>query len=138
MNKRFLFWVCLLSVALLGSWIFFCTQDDRRDLRIIVGSVSAQGGNDFSKSKALQDSEDIHTVVFSLIHAESYEPDSLPDRPADAVMMISAGKNHTAFFYYLWLEQDNVIVTDAGDLCKIVPKSNAAALQALIQRELAL
>lgn len=135
----------ILIVSLLASNLYFilCAGESDFSLSIGVPQTDAAGqitAIDYTRSKPLDQPEDINTVVFSLASGQFFQ-NSPPTSPPDAVLSMIDKTRGLSFFVEIWLCEDYVIFTmnsDDGNEYRELKGTYANALRSLVEQQIAM
>lgn len=134
--KKFL--IILLCILILVITCICCVRGALiPDFKVTIGLPKNDSAIDFSKSKSLIAPEDIDTVIFAFMNATPSEDLQIKSTTADAVVMISGSKSEISYNYYLWLEDDRIIISSSSDHFRVIAGSAAETLRTIVNDQLA-
>ena len=136
----------ILIVGLLGSNIYLLMRTETPAPSLIIGvpQTNADGqitAMDFSRSKTLDQPEDINTVVFSLLTNSSLLERQPPATPPDAVLSMIDSTRGLGFYIHLWLGENSVIFSlnpDRTNAYREISGAYGDVLRLLIEQHIAL
>lgn len=130
--------IILLFILLLVIICIFCAREVLTpDFKVTIGLPKNDGSIDFSKSKSLIAPEDIDTVIFAFMNAIPSEDLQINSATADVAVMISGSNSNISYNYYLWLEDDRIIISSSSYHFRVIDGSVATALRTIVNEHLA-
>lgn len=135
MKKLICILLCLLVLAAAG---IYCVVELRKpDFEILIGMQKGDDAVDYTRSTPLTDSEDIDTVIFTLMQTVPLQEVAAQEHSPSAVIMISRRNSDTAYSFSLWLSDNKVIIHSPNNTYYAVRGAQAEALRAIVEDQLA-
>ncbi len=134
MKKLICLLLCIVILAAVG---IYCVIELRKpDFEIVIGMPKGDDAVDYTRSTPLTDSDDIDTVIFTLMQTAPLQEVAEQEHSPAAVIMISRRNSNTSYNFSLWLSDNKVIIHSPNGTYYAVCGAQAEALRNIVENQL--